>query len=123
MTSPFEWTHYQVMLAPLFLLLVFRFVREGAGFGEWAGLALAFLLASLIWQPYGTLAGTLQRITGGARESYYPFSGAPAQTFQEGVAQFAQYILVMAGAVWYASRRPRPSATVDSTRAVEPDAA
>src|SRR5947209_10473422 len=30
MLSPIEWTHYQVMLAPLFLLLLFRFAREGA---------------------------------------------------------------------------------------------
>src|SRR5207248_10096368 len=105
MASPIEWSHYQVMLAPLFLLLLLRFVREGASFGEWAGLALAFVLASLIWEPYGTLAGTIQRITGGARETYYVLSGAPGLTFQEGVSQFRQYILVVGGALGYMSRR------------------
>jgi hypothetical protein len=119
MLSPFEWTHYQVMLAPLFLLLLFRFAREGAGTGEWAGLALAFVLASLVWEPYGTLAGTIQRIAGGARETYNPLSGAHGLTFQEGISQFAQYILVVTGTLWYASRRQTPSAGLDSTGAVK----
>jgi hypothetical protein len=119
MLSPIEWTHYQVMLAPLFLLLLFRFAREGASFGEWAALALAFLLASLIWEPYGTLAGTIQRITGGARESYNALGVAPELTFQEGISQFAQYILIVTGTVWYASRRPTPGAAVPSTGAVK----
>jgi len=118
MLSPFEWTHYQVMLAPLFLLLLLRFAREGASFGEWWGLALAFLLASLIWEPYGTLAGTIQRITGGARESYNALGNGPELTFQEGVSQFAQYILVVTGTLWYARRRPKQSDAIDSTRTV-----
>jgi hypothetical protein len=121
MVSPIEWTHYQVMLAPLFLLLLLRFSREGASIGEWAGLALAFLLVSLIWEPYGTLAGSIQRITGGTRESYNALGVAPELTFQEGLAQFAQYILLVTGTLWYASRRPAPVKPPDSARAIQLD--
>lgn len=114
MLSQIEWTHYQLMLAPLFLLLLLRFTREGAGVGEWAGLAIAFLLVLLVWEPYGSLAGTIQRITGGAKETYNALSGAPELTFQEGISQFAQYILVLTGTLWYASRRPKPSEAIES---------
>jgi hypothetical protein len=109
------------MLAPLFLLLLLRFSREGASIGEWAGLALAFLLVSLIWEPYGTLAGSIQRITGGTRESYNALGVAPELTFQEGLAQFAQYILLVTGTLWYASRRPAPVKPPDSARAIQLD--
>jgi hypothetical protein len=47
MLSPLEWSHYQVMLAPLFVLLLVRFTQDGAELDEWAGLAVAFVLASL----------------------------------------------------------------------------
>jgi glycosyl transferase family 87 len=104
MTSPFEWTHYQLMLAPLFVLLLMRFVREGAGPGAWLGLVGALLLASLIWQPYGTLYGTIRQLLTGHRQDYHAFSGAPEVALQEGLAQFAQYILIITGALWYARR-------------------
>jgi hypothetical protein len=105
MTSPFEWTHYQVMLAPLFLVLVFRFSREGAGLGPWLGLAVALVLTTLIWQPYGTLYGTLHQLFTGHHQDYSSLSSAPQVTFQEGLAGFAQYILVLTGALWYSGRQ------------------
>ena len=105
MVSSFEWTHYQVMLAPLFVLLLFRFAQEGAGIGAWLGLAAAFVLASLIWEPYGTLFGTVRRVLTGRTEPYNTLFGGPERTFQEGIAQFAQYIAVATGILWYAGRR------------------
>jgi hypothetical protein len=105
MTSPFEWTHYQVMLAPLFVVLVFGFSREGAGLGPWLGLAVALVLTTLIWQPYGTLYGTLHQLFTGHHQDYSSLSSAPQVTFQEGLAEFAQYILVVTGALWYSARQ------------------
>lgn len=105
MTGPIEWPHYQVMLAPLFLVLVFRFSREGAGFGSWLGLGVALVLTTLIWQPYGTLYGTLQQLLTGHHQDYSSLSSAPQVTFQEGLAEFAQYILILAGALWYSGRQ------------------
>lgn len=113
MVSPIAWSHYQIMLAPLFVLLIVRFSRERAGAGAWAGLAVAFILASLIWQPYGSLVGAVKGVFGAGPETQQ-------QLFSiEAVAQFAQYVLVLTGLLWYIGqhRFGRASATA------EPDAA
>ncbi len=106
MTGPFEWPHYQVMLAPLFLLLLIVFTRGGASVGEWMGLAFAFILASLLLEPYGTVYGTLRHLFTGVTETHNSLSGAPELTLQEGIAQYAQYVLLVTGVLWYARRRP-----------------
>jgi hypothetical protein len=103
MLSSVEWTHYQILLAPLFVLLLVRFVREGAGFGAWAGLLVSFVLASLIWAPlrgsqYGSTFMLLQGVFGKAPAAYEP-------KVVEAVAQLAQYLLVVTGILWYAGRR------------------
>lgn len=104
MLSPLAWTHYQIMLAPLFVLLLVRFTRERATVGEWAGLAVAFALASLMWKPYGTALGALHDLITDARS-------VPSEpNFTEGYAQFAQYILVVTGIMWYVSSRRATSA-------------
>jgi Glycosyltransferase family 87 len=95
MLSPLAWSHYQILLAPLFLLLLVRFTNAGATNGEWLGLAVGFVLASLIWQPFGTSVGAVRGL----------FS-AKAQTIHdlfaiESVAQFAQYLIVLTGVIWY----------------------
>jgi hypothetical protein len=103
MLSPLAWTHYQIMLAPLFFLLLFRFSREGAGVGSWAGLAVAFVLASLLWQPFGTSISAIHGLfSGGAPAAHQP-------VFAEGFAQFAQYILVLTGLIFCATHGPAPS--------------
>jgi hypothetical protein len=94
MLSALSWAHYQVMLAPLFLLLFYRFTTEGARLGEWVGLIAAFTLASLMWMPYGTLWSEL----GGSSST----SGDGATTFIEQYSALAQYIVVITGIVWYA---------------------
>ena len=99
MVTPFEWNHYQIMLAPLFFLLLFRFVREGAPVSAWSGLAVAFVLASLLWVPYGTIAGGARHLLSGVTESHVQL------TFLAGISQFAQYVLIVTGVFWYIGRR------------------
>ncbi len=109
MLSSVAWTHYQIMLAPLFCLLFIRFVREGATLGTWAGLLTAFVLASLIWapqrgSPYGSIFMAIKGVVGRPPPPNEP-------RFVEGVAQLAQYLLVVTGVVWYLRRqslRARP---------------
>jgi hypothetical protein len=95
MLSPLGWSHYQVVLAPLFVLLLVRFTREGASFSAWAGLATAFGLASLLWLPYGTLVGAARGLASGHVETRSDLSTI------ETVAQFAQYVLILTGVLWY----------------------
>jgi hypothetical protein len=96
MLSPIAWSHYQVMLAPLFVLLLVRFTHYGAEVGEWAGLAVAFGLASLLWLPYNTpLDPTRQGIV----------TQTPFDNLVTDVAMFAQYALIVTGIIWYRSRR------------------
>lgn len=99
MVSPIAWSHYQIMLAPLFLLLLVRFTTDGASLGTWAGLAAAFLLSALMWQPFGSLVGAVQGVV----------TGKPATTAQlvlvEQIAEFAQYILIVTGVMWYLRRQ------------------
>jgi hypothetical protein len=99
MLSVVEWTHYQIVLAPLFVLLLFRFAREGASISLWTGFLVAFILASLIWQPYGSVVSAIRDL----------FSAHPPNepSFLEGMAQFSQYILVITGVLWYSQRNFR----------------
>ena len=60
MASPLAWAHYQILLAPLFILLVVRFAQGQAAGGWWLALIGAFALASLMWLPYGTLRTSLR---------------------------------------------------------------
>jgi len=113
--SPLDWSHYQIMLAPLFVLLLVRFTNDGAQAGAWIGLASAFVLSSLMWEPYGTVIGAVSGLLGHPEPAGQRLQDAiPVAA----VAQFAQYVLIVTGALWYAaiSRRParippRPSAS------------
>lgn len=113
--SPLEWSHYQVMLAPLLLVLLVRFTREGADAVSWLGLLVGLLLASLVWQPYGTLYGEIRWLLSGHSQEYYTTS-APDVTFQEGISQFAQYVLIITAALWYSARRATGEALLPSPR-------
>lgn len=96
--GPIEWAHYEIMLAPLFVLLAVRFAQDGAAPSSWAGLGLALALASLLWDPYGTLVGAVHGALGAGRES-------PTQhNVIDGIAQFAQYVLILTGVIWYGTR-------------------
>ncbi len=106
MISPINWSHYQLMLAPLFVVLVVRMSREGGTVADWAGLALAFVLASLVWRPDGTLTGTIHTLLSqGHLPPDTPVSGATVPI--ETLSQFAQYVLVVTGILWYTRVRSR----------------
>ncbi len=98
MLSPLAWTHYQITLAPLFVLLLVRFTQNQTSLWEWVGLVVAFALCSLMWEPYGTSIGAL-----GGLLSLHRETTSDANTIAW-VAQFAQYLLVIIGCVWYAGR-------------------
>jgi len=112
MLTPLAWNHYQILLAPLFFLLLFRFAREGASIGAWSGLTLAFVLASLTWLPYGTMVGGIWELVSGTTES------ARQVRVLSGIAQFSQYILVATGVLWYAGRQPVGERVVGEIRKV-----
>jgi hypothetical protein len=95
MVSPIAWSHYQLMLAPLFVLLFVRFVTEGASVSTWSGLIAAFVLASLMWQPFGSSIGAVRTLIDGSAQTQRALFSIAA------VAQFAQYVLIMTGVVWY----------------------
>ncbi|MEA2148070.1 MAG: hypothetical protein QOG59_3657, partial [Solirubrobacteraceae bacterium] len=103
MLSSVMWTHYQIVLAPLFLLLLVRFSAEGTGIGPAAGLLAAYGLASLIWaplrgSPYGSTIAALHAALGRPVAAHEPVT-------VEALAQFAQYLLVVTGVIWYSRRR------------------
>jgi hypothetical protein len=104
MLSPLAWSHYQILLAPLFVLLWIRFVRTGAGPGSWLALAGAFVLASLSWAPYGSLLGAIAGLFTTVH------GGEPVLV--DDVAQFAQYVLLLCGIWWYGLRGARPAEAV-----------
>jgi hypothetical protein len=100
MLSPLAWSHYQIMLAPLFLLLLVRFTRNGAGVGAWTGLASAFVLTSLMWGPYDPSIIAVKQLLSGHVGTFMQRRADAAAI--AAVAQFAQYALVITGALWYA---------------------
>jgi Glycosyltransferase family 87 len=114
MVSPLAWAHYQVMLAPLFVLLLVRFTRDGAGPIAWAGLAGAFVLASLMWLPYGTLPDAARQLLSGHTVPRGQVIGD--ENGLATAAQGAQYLLILTGVLWYRGQRrgerPQRTATV-----------
>ena len=57
MVSPIAWSHYQILLLPMFVLLAAEFALRGASMIQWLSVAAAYLLAELTWRPLGTLVG------------------------------------------------------------------
>src|SRR5262249_30297398 len=51
LVGPISWTHYQVLLLPMFVLLACRFSLEGAGWVWWLTLLAAYVLACLVQRP------------------------------------------------------------------------
>jgi hypothetical protein len=94
MLSALSWPHYQIVLAPLFLLVLVRLTEDGTP-GEWVGLAIAFVMASLMWAPFGNIADGLRDL----REN------VQTTNFLQTYAQFAQYVLIVTGTLWYARHR------------------
>lgn len=98
MLSALAWPHYQIMLAPLFILLVVRLAEDGRP-GEWIGLVVAFALASVIWAPFGNLLDGIRNLP----------EHQQTTTFLEQYAQLAQYVLILTALVWYGRHEAFPS--------------
>lgn len=97
--SPIAWSHYQLLLAPLLLVLVTDLHRLTASATMWGSLALGFVLTELVWQPYGTLPGHVIRILGGAPEA------APGRRAVFAIAEFAQYVVLSTALVYFSAQR------------------
>ncbi len=59
MISPIAWSHYQIMLAPLLVVLAFEFDQHRTPASMWASLIAGYSLVELVWRPYGTLPGAV----------------------------------------------------------------
>jgi len=99
MVGPIAWTHYQLFLAPMLVLLAVRFATTGAHWTLWGGLVFAFFLSALVVRPIGTVPGGLA----------YLFGGRDTETLQDAfrvmaVSQLAQYFLFLTA---YAALRER----------------
>jgi hypothetical protein len=99
MLSPVAWSHYQIVLAPLLLVLAYRFVTEGASPAHWALLVFSYGLSALAMTPLMTVPGGLSTVLGWGYETIereVPVLAA---------AQFAQYFLLVTGLSWYPGTR------------------
>jgi hypothetical protein len=84
MLSPLAWSHYQLLLAPMFVVLALGLPRVRAALPRWLLFAAAFLLAEISWTPFGTILG------GFAPDGSRLFGVALT------AASFAQYFLLAA---------------------------
>jgi hypothetical protein len=99
MLSPIEWSHYQVLLAPMFLVLAYAYVTAGADLVDWVALATAFALAELSWRPVGTVPGIVRELLTGKPESV----SITVNVFD--AAALAQFVLLGAAFLWFARSR------------------
>jgi hypothetical protein len=89
MIGPIEWASYQLLFAPLLLLLAYQFRAERAPVRLWIYLAAAFVMTEMVWDPFESLAG------------------APVVVLvvSYSIGQFAQYALIL---LWFWWLRLRP---------------
>jgi hypothetical protein len=84
MVGPIEWATYQLLFAPLMLLLAYQLWAEQAPFRLWVYLVVAFLMTELVWDPLESLAGV----------------SVPVMVFSYSLGQFAQYALLLLWFQW-----------------------
>lgn len=90
MVGPLEWASYQLLFAPLMLLLAYQFWAERAPARMWVYLAAAFVMTEMVWDPFESLAG------------------APVVVLvvSYSIGQFAQYALIGMWFWWLHLRPP-----------------
>ena len=84
MLGPIGWAVYQVLLAPLMLLLAYQFWADRAPLFLWLNLGGVFLLTMLVWDPLESLAQT----------------PVPVLVVSYSLGQFAQYFLLLLWVQW-----------------------
>ncbi len=101
MVSPMSWSHYQLLLAPMFVLLAYRFATERAGWVWWLVLLFAYLLTALVQRPLATtVPGALIELLSGQAEEWQD------TVRMLSLGQFAQYFLLLTAIGWF-NRRAR----------------
>jgi len=103
MLGPIGWAAYQVLLAPLMLLLAYQFWAERAPVFLWANLGLVFLLTMLVWDPVESLFGVPVILL--------------IVTYT--VGQFAQYFLILLWVQWLRLRTARATSIAKAGRAAQ----
>jgi hypothetical protein len=98
MVSPIAWTHYQLLLAPMFLILAVRLPRDREALPRWFLLAAAYLLAEISWTPLGTIADLV-----GA--GLFAPPGSRAYGILLTGAAFSQYFLLAVALRWFFEAR------------------
>lgn len=89
MASPISWSHYQLFLAPMLLLLACDFAVRHTEAVEWIALGTVVLLAELVWEPYGTIPGWINLVlTAQAPDMFLEFT-------VNSVAALAPFVLLL----------------------------
>jgi hypothetical protein len=97
MLGPIGWAAYQLLLAPLMLLLAYQFWTDRAPVFLWLNLGGVFLLTMLIWDPLESLA----------------LVPVPVLVVSYTLGQFAQYYLLL---LWFQWTRMRSARSVNTAR-------
>lgn len=113
MISPIAWSHYQIMLAPLLVVLMYDFSRRRPRLLWSLSTVIGFVLCELVWRPYGTLPGEIVRLLTGRLET--PASESTVFAY----AAFAQFIIVVVALVYYSAVN---NLIIRSSEAVHADA-
>ena len=91
MLGPIGWAIYQIVLAPLMLLLAYQFWAERAPIFLWLNLGLVFVMTVLVWDPLESLARTPVIVL----------------VVSYTIGQFAQYFLLLLWFQWMRVRAAR----------------
>jgi hypothetical protein len=91
MLGPIGWAMYQLLLAPLMLLLAYQFWAERAPIFLWLNLGLVYLMTMLVWDPLESLAQTPVMVL----------------VVSYTIGQFAQYFLILLWFQWMRVRSAR----------------
>jgi hypothetical protein len=121
LVSPIAWSHYQIMLAPILVVLLVHYARareEGRPFSlEQKLLALlGFMLCELVWRPAGTLPTEIGQWFAGSAQT----DARMDVVFS--IAMFAQYVVLGAAiSVFNAERAHRQGPGPERAAGTSPD--
>jgi hypothetical protein len=97
MLGPIGWSHYQILLGPLLLLLAYQFQAGSAPAWLWVSLGVAYILSELVWDPLESFAQT----------------PVPVVVFSYLMSQFAQYFALLTWVRWLRFSGRSESALLD----------